>query len=346
MSEDTSLPFPESLPDFQRLFPNDTACATYLERMRWRDGFLCPKCSERGDPYRFAKRPQVLRCRVCKRDVSLTAGTIMERTHSPLSTWFWAAYLVSTQMPGMSARQFGRQIGINRYETAFQILHKLRAAMVRPNADRIGKGKSVAHVEMDETLIGGVTRGEGKGVHHMRYVVGAVEACERAPVVDGKRVTKAMLRRAGTYAGRLRLRVLPDRTGILNFARESIAQGTIVHTDDYAGYASLDIECGLHHNAIAERGDRNVAERHLPLIHLVFSNLKSWLLGTHHSVSDHHLQAYLNEFTFRFNRRFYPFNGFRSLLGLGAVSESPTYDELYSYAWTHPVAAGPWELTG
>lgn len=133
MSED-SLPFPKSLPDFQRLFPNDAACATYLERMRWRDGFLCPKCGERGEPYRFAKRPQVLRCRVCKHDVSLTAGTVMERTHSPLSTWFWAAYLVSTQTPGMSARQFGRQIGINRYETAFQILHKLRLAAAKARA--------------------------------------------------------------------------------------------------------------------------------------------------------------------------------------------------------------------
>src|SRR5580700_6754907 len=102
------LPFPGSLPEFQRLFPDDTACAAYLEAIRWRDGFVCKWCGEASEPYRFANRPQVLRCR------------------KPLSIWFWAAYLVSSHTPGISAVQFQRQLGLNRYETAFQILHKLR----------------------------------------------------------------------------------------------------------------------------------------------------------------------------------------------------------------------------
>src|ERR1700694_5582609 len=109
----------------QRLFPDDTACSAYLEAIRWRDGFVCGWCGEASEPYRFANRPQVLRCRKCQRDNALTAGTAMERTRTPLSTWFWAAYLVSSHTPGISAVQFQRQLGLNRYETGFQILHKL-----------------------------------------------------------------------------------------------------------------------------------------------------------------------------------------------------------------------------
>jgi hypothetical protein len=122
---DDGLSFPRSLPEFQRLFPDNAACAAYLEKARWCDGFLCPHCQSAGVPFRFANRPGVLRCRSCRRDIGLTAGTIMERTHTPLNVWFWAAYLVASQTPGMSATQFQRQIGLTRYETAFQILHKL-----------------------------------------------------------------------------------------------------------------------------------------------------------------------------------------------------------------------------
>ena len=138
----------------------------YLEGARWPRGFECPHCGEKGEPFRFEARPGVLRCRGCRRDISLTAGTVMERTHTPLATWFWAAYLVSSITPGLSAVQFQRQLGLGRYETAFQILHKLRAGMVRPDRDRIGGNLARKdHVEVDETWIGGATRGEGRGVH-------------------------------------------------------------------------------------------------------------------------------------------------------------------------------------
>jgi hypothetical protein len=134
----SDLPFPTSLPEFMRYFPHDEACGKYLEAIRWPGGFVCPWCHVAGLPYRFAAKPGVLRCKACKRDVGLTAGTVMERSHTPLSTWFLAAYLVSSLTPGMSAVQFQRQLGLGRYETAFQILHKLRAGMVRPDRDRIG----------------------------------------------------------------------------------------------------------------------------------------------------------------------------------------------------------------
>lgn len=164
--------FPTSLPEFQKAFPNDAACAAYLEHLRWPNGFTCPKCGVCAPPWRRSRRSVVLKCSACKSDIALTAGTVMEKTRTPLSTWFWAAYLVTTQTPGMSALQFQRQLGLKRYETAFQILHKLRAGMFRPDRDAIG-GEHV--VEVDETLVGGKTRGEGAGVHHKAIVIGAVE---------------------------------------------------------------------------------------------------------------------------------------------------------------------------
>ena len=329
-----NLPFPKSLPQFQKLFPNDDACARYLEGAKWSKGFECPHCHEKGEPVRLESRPGVLACRKCRKQTSLTVGTVMERTHSPLTTWFWGAYLVSTSTPGISAVQFQRQLGLTRYETAFQILHKLRAGMVRPDRDPIGGNVGRGdHVEIDETYIGGETRGKGKGVHadEKTLVIAAVEVRTKK-TTDGKKV-----RRGGRYAGRLRIEIVPDRTekALCGFVEAAVAIGAIVVTDAAPSYNSLGTR-GYQHLPVVEGGDPKVAEEYLPIVHLVFSNLKAWLQGTHHGrVDPKHLQAYLNEFAFRFNRRFYPFNGFRSLLGIGANGESPTYDGLYSGDWQH-----------
>ena len=322
--ERDDLPFPRSLPEFQRLFPDEAACATYLEQARWSDGFACRHCGVADEPYRFANRSGVLRCRHCGRDTSLTAGTVMERTHTPLSVWFWAAYLVASQTPGMSAVQFQRQLGLSRYETAFQILHKLRVGMVRPDQDQIG-AKPSEPVEADETYLGGRTRGEGRGVHHKTIVAAAVEVRHR------ERDSTLNNRRNSRYAGRVRLAVVPDRgaDALCGFVKSVVAPGARIITDDWRGYAGLT-QYGYDHAPIAERGDPQVAEEFMPIIHLVFSNLKTWLRGIHHGVSPQHLQAYLNEFTFRFNRRFYPFNAFRSLLGIAGDVTALTYAELYA----------------
>jgi len=270
-----NLPFPGSLPEFQRLFPDEAACASYLECARWSDGFICDYCGWPGEPYRFANRPGVFRCRHCNRDTSLTAGTVMDRTHTPLSVWFWAAYLVASQTPGMSAVQFQRQLGLSRYETAFQILHKLRAGMVRPDQDRIG-GKPEEVVEADETYVGGRTRGKGRGVHGMVLVAGAVEVRQR------KRTSSLNKRKTGRYAGRVRLALVPDRSArsLGDFIEGNVAPGAAIITDDWSGYAKLG-ERGYSHTAVAQRGDMQVAETFLPIIHLVFSNLKTWLRGIH-----------------------------------------------------------------
>jgi hypothetical protein len=333
--------FPTTLPEFQKVFPNDRACAKYLEAIRWPKGFTCPKCQQNGEPYRFPSKHSVaLRCRECKKDVALTAGTIMESTHTPLSTWFWGAYLVTTQTPGQSALQFQRQLGLKRYETAFQILHKLRAGMMRPERDTIGKEHPV---EADECWIGGRTKGEGSGVHHQTIVIGAVEVRLRKDAED--RAAKHKQEHAGgiplkklIYAGRLRLCAIQDRGQgqIIPFVINNITKGAIVRTDGHQGYNTLP-DLGFKHQPLAINGDCEKADAHLPMIHIVFSNLKTWILGTHHgAIAQHHLQAYLNEYVYRFNRRFYPMTAFNSVLGLAVHSKSPTYEALYSGEWRHP----------
>lgn len=318
--------FPESLPEFVRMFPDEEHCAEYLEAVRWPDGFVCRYCDWTGEPYRFENRATILRCRNCQKDTSLTADTVMHGTRQDLATWFWAAYLVVTETPGKSALQFQRQLGLTRYETAFQMLHKLRAAMVRPNRDRIG-GRGVV-VEVDETYVGGETKGKGRGVTDQVLVAGAVEVKERE---DGKSIKKRT-----TYAGRLRLHVVPSRkqVDLEQFVFDSVVPRSTVITDGWTGYDHIH-EHAYKHIAEPSRGDPGVTERTLPMTHLIFSNLKAWIQGTHHGVSAKHLQAYLNEFTFRFNRRFYPMNAFHSILGVATQVEGPKYEELYEGTWIH-----------
>jgi transposase-like protein len=318
------LAFPATLLEMQRMFPDEKAAAAYLRAVRFPDGFVCRFCGCKDEPYIFENRPTVLRCRKCRRDTSITADTVMHATRTPLQVWFWAAYLVTTQTSGESALQFQRQLGVSRYETAFQILHKLRAAMVRPDRDRIG-GKW--QVEIDEAFVGGKTRGEGRGVHHKVIVAGAVEVRTKTEK-GGKRAL---------YAGRLRLRMVRDRSAkaLEAFVITSVEPHSHIITDGWVGYDGLTVQ-GYDHAPVVLGGDPEEAEKALPMIHLVFSNLKAWILGTHHGVSQQHLQAYLNEFVFRFNRRFYPMTAFNSLLGIATRVEAPTYDALYSGEWTHP----------
>jgi len=317
---------PQSLLEFQRIFPNEPECIAYLEEIRWPNGFTCPICGIGDTAQRIATRPRILRCRHCHGDIALTAGTVMHATRTPLQAWFLGAYLMTTQTPGMSALQLQRQLGLPRYETAFQMLHKLRAGMVRPNRDRIGKSWPV---EVDEALVGGRTRGEGRGVHHKELVVGALEVRTRS-ANDKKKVNRAV------YAGRLRLCHIADRNTqtLTGFVKGNVEKRATVRTDGWGGYDNLAAE-GYMHKPMAFKGDPERMDAHLPMIHITFSNLKTWLQGTHHSVGKKHLQAYLDEFVFRYNRRFYPMTGFASILGIGMGVSAPTYRELYDGTWDH-----------
>ncbi len=297
--------FPKTFPEFVLRFPNEGACWDYLVESRWPDGFVC----EDGHRGGFIQTRKLFQCPDGKQ-WSVTSGTIMHRTKIPLTKWFWGAYLVTTDKRGMSAMQFARQLDL-RYETAYMLLQKLRAGMVNPERGLIGGAGHT--VEMDEAFITGGRKAEGhKGV--LQTLLAAVEV-------------------KGQTAGRLRMQISPakDTQQILAFLRKNVERHTLVITDGNAAYKRIT-HFGYDHEVEEED-----VEYVLPVIHRVFSNLKTWLLGTHHGAVMHkHLQAYVNEYVFRFNRRNMPQAAFQTVLGIGSHVVGPTYDGIYTGAWTHP----------
>jgi transposase-like protein len=294
------------LKEFQARFRDERGCREYLAACRWPEGFHCTRCGE-TKAFELPQR-RLWQCKACGRQVSVTAGTVLHRTRVPLPIWFWAAYLVTTHTPGMSAVQLRRQLGIS-YETAWALLHKLRRAMVNPEREPLKE-----RVEVDETYLGGHEAGlrGGRQLVDKALIVGAVEV-------------------RGKVAGRVRLHVIPDASArsLTGFVKRAIAPGTLIQTDAWQGYASL-AELGFRHRRRIQ-GTPERAPTILPHIHRVFSNLKAWLGGTHHGVGHDHLQAYLDEFAFRFNRRRTPMAAFQTLLGLALSAHGPTtYDMLYS----------------
>ncbi len=304
------------------MFPDEAACLRYLLLLRWPAGFVCGECSKSGEPFRIAVRPRVLKCRTCHHEASITAGTVMHRSKTSILVWFWAAYLVSTQTPGISAMELQKKLGIARYETAFQILHKLRGAMVRPSRDKIG---TECPLELDVIFVGGKTRSGVQGVTNQVPVIVAVEIRRRE--VRNKKTNKIIKR---GLAGRVRLLKLPNKTAseIDKFARDCLAHGAIIVSDDGTEFTNLKA-LGYKHRPVPMYGDRVKMDSSLPMVSRVTANLKTWIDGTFHGVRRKHLQAYLDEFTFRFNRRFYRSVSFRSLLNLGTASVGATYREIY-----------------
>ena len=298
--------FPRTLREFQRQFADDDACQRYLVACRWPEGFRCPRCGhDRAFPLTAQRRWQ---CASCQYQVSVTAGTILHNTKQPLVVWFWAAYLITTDKRGFSALLLQRQLGLGRYETAWMMLHKLRRAMVNPSR-RLLSGE----VEVDEAWIGGPQAGL-RGSRQLKgrraaLIVAAIERREKA-------------------SGRLRLEVIPDFTGatMLAFARRNIAEGATIFTDEMTGFLALGKAGYRHvprkqpHPTDLRRGQPSV----VPLADRAIGNLQQWLIGTHHGVSRGQLQAYLDEFVFRHNRRRQPMAAFQTLLGLGsAIAPSP-----------------------
>lgn len=297
--------FPTCLAEFQARFADEKACHAYLAACRWPDGYRCLRCGH-AESFELPRR-SLWQCKSCGHQTSVTAGTVMHRTRTPLREWFWAAYLVTTHTPGMSALQLQRQLGISRYETAWTILHKLRRAMIRPQRELL-YGK----VEADETYVGQEDdlRG-GRQLGDRALVAGAIEIRGRA-------------------SGRLRLQVVPDASGpsLTGFIQRNVVPGAIVLTDGWQGYAPLS-DIGYRHQPKTQ-GRPERAAVILPRIHRAFGNLKTWLGGTHHGVSKKHLQTYLDEFVFRFNRRRKPMAAFQSLLGLTASHQPTTHKMLYA----------------
>ena len=271
--------YPQNLTEFESRFSSEEACREYLFRLRWPDGFRCPGC---GCGKSWPLRKVLLQCAACGRQTSVTAGTIFQDTRSPLPLWFRAMWWVTTQKTGASALGLQGVLGLNRYETAWTWLHKMRRAMVRPGRDLLA-----GTVEVDESYWGGLEEGlRGRNLKNKALI--AVAAQE-----DGRGI------------GRIRMKRIEDASGesLLPFVEECIEPGSVVHTDGWPGYSGLKKEGYVHQVTVVSRQEQSASEL-MPRVHRVMSLLKRWLLGTHQgAVSHKHLDYYLDEFTFRFNRR-------------------------------------------
>jgi transposase-like protein len=337
--------FPKTALEFEERFATEEACRTYLEKVRWPEGFICPACSGR-EGWRLEKR-EMMECASCHRQTSLTAGTVFHGTRKPLRLWFRAMFLMTAQKLGLSAKNFQRLMGLTSYQTAWTWLHKLRRAMVRK-----GRPKLVGRVEVDESFVGGVVEGvHGRG-NPNPLVVAAVERLD-LPGQSEKQATPSKRerdRRAGKSSkalrrkarlGRVRMEVVEDASqpSLFTFVVHNVEIGTEVLTDGLASYNELR-DGGFNHRPIVIGDNPKQASTHLPGIHRVFSLLKRWLLGTHQgAVSDKHLPTYLQEFTFRFNRRLSstPAKLFHRLLEQAAITVATTYRELVRPAQMAPL---------
>ncbi len=307
--------YPKTILEFAAKFHNDEVCLKYLIENRWPEGFVCPSCAHKGGWW--LEKYNRYECSNCHKQVSLLAGTLMHRSHLPIHVWFWAAYLVSTHTPGISAVQLQRQLGISKNDTAWFMLHRLRLGMV--NSDR----KPLSGlVEADEAHIGGPAKGKkGRGVREAKnktLVAGAIE------VITYTTSTGALKKKAG----RLRLQIIraanEDEIGC--FIRTNVESGSTIKSDGWRGYSATALAKYKHHREV--QGSPQRGHELAPQIHQVFSNLKAWLIGIHHGVEPKYLQTYLNEFVFRFNRRAYPMSGFRSLLEILITKKPVTLKNL------------------
>ena len=292
-------PFPKNVREFQSQFATEEACQDYLAACRWPDGFACRRCGH-GQAYDIVKR-RSWQCAACRHQVSLTAGTVLHNTKTPLTLWFWAAYLMTTDTRGISALLLQRQLGLRRYETAWIMLHKLRRAMVNAAREALH-----GEVEIDDTWIGGPQA----GLRGSRQLKG-----RRAALV------LVAVEKRGKGSGRVRMAVIPDfkTTTLKAFIKRNVTPGATIYTDGLKSFSGLE-ESGYHHIARIQplRTDlRKGVKSAVPLADRAIGNLQQWLIGTYHGVSRAQLQVYLDEFVFRHNRRRLPMAAFQTLLGLG-----------------------------
>lgn len=301
--------YPKTILEFAAQFHSDEVCFDYLIQSRWPDGFVCLKCKHKGGWW-LAKYKR-FECSACHRQTSPLADTLMHRSHIPIRQWFWAAYLVATHTPRISAVQLQRQLGIGQNATAWFLLHRLRKGMVRD-----GRELLQGVIEADETHVGGPAKGKkGRGVRaaeNKTLIAGAVEVI-RFKNKKGKWEEKA---------GRLRLETIHTASEVVigKFLRDNVTVGSTVRSDGWRGYSEKAM-CDYRHVRQVQ-GSPERAKELAPHIHRVFSNLKSWLVGIHHGVDPKYLQSYLDEYVFRFNRRGKPMAAFQTLLGI-TTSKKP-----------------------
>jgi transposase-like protein len=309
--------YPQNWNEFLDWFATEEACLAYLERLRWASGFVCPRCGSAGEAYR-ASRTRLM-CRACQHQGTVTAGTIFDKTRTPLRVWLAAAWYLTNQKQGVSALGLQRVLGLGSYQTAWTMLHRFRRAMVRPDRDRL-KGQ----VEVDETYLALTDREEPLSA------VGRKSSTAKVLIV----IAVETLQPKGF--GRIRLRRI-DRDSapyVIPFVQEAVEPGAQVRTDGSAAYRSLK-ELGYDHQRSVMLGSDVPAHVSMAGVHRVASLVKRWILGTHHgSVQPEHLDAYLDEFVFRFNRRTSTSRGmlFYRLLQQAVATPPVTYEDVVKKA--------------
>ena len=303
-----SKEYPIVLEELEIKFSTEESCREYLFSLRWPNGYICPKC---GNDKAWPVRKILYECSKCHYQVSVIAGTIFQDTRKPLTIWFRAIWWISSQKNGASALGLKRILGLKSYETAWTMLHKLRVAMVRPERDKLS-----GYVEVDETYWGAEKHGKrGRGAGGKMLIVVAVEVKLKG-------------------LGRIRLKRIPDASSLsLNgFISENIEKGSTVHTDGLSSYLGLE-SYGYKHNITVISGQDENASKLLPHVHRVISLWERWILGTHQgAVSEKHMDYYLDEYTFRFNRRTSNYRGklFYRLLENAVIIEPITYEKIIS----------------
>jgi transposase-like protein len=308
--------YPRTVLELEERFSTEEACRDYLILLRWPCGFVCPRC---GNPKGWpASRGRVI-CKACRHQASATAGTIFQDTRYPLRVWFHAIWHVTSQKNGASAKSLQQVLGLGSYSTAWTWMHKLRRAMVRPGRDRL-QGR----VEVDETYLGGEQASGGQGGRSL----------------GGKALVVIAVEEDGTGIGRIRMARVADatKTSLHGFIEQAVEPGSIVHTDGLLAYRGLDALGYRHEVSVLQGKGEDAAIRLLPRIHLVASLLKRWLLGTHQgSVRPKHLDYYLDEFAFRFNRRKSASRGklFYRLLQQGVEIDPVTYRSIVGGKQNH-----------
>jgi transposase-like protein len=272
--------------EFVKRFSTEEQCRDYLFQLRWPNGFKCPRCG--CNEYRLL-RNTLFDCKACKYQVSVIAGTIFQDTRTSLRTWFIAIWWITTQKYGASAEGLQQVLGLGSYETAWTWLHKIRKAMVRSDRTKLS-----GVVEIDEAYIGGEEHGgsTGRGTGNKVLVAIAVELIQKTN------------KKGLNPLGRVRMSVIDDasKASLMPFIENNIEKGSEIVSDGWASYSSLS-SSGYKHT-VHLQSKKQDGEKILPHVHLVISLLKRWLLGTHQgAVSDKHMQTYLEEYTFRFNRK-------------------------------------------
>jgi transposase-like protein len=277
--------YPTTWVQFLNQFHSEQACREYVEKLRWPDGFSCPKCAIPGKLERMSRNRLI--CTACKHQTTATAGTIFDKTRTELRVWFAAIWYITNQKHGVSALGLQRVLGLGSYETAWAMLHRLRRAMVRNERDKLS-----GEVEVDESYLALTNR-----------------KSPISPVGRQSNTTKVLvaiaveINRRGF--GRIRIQQIErgDYEHLLPFIIETVAQGATIHSDGSAAYRRLD-ESGYEHRRTVHLGSEIPAHKSMPGVHRVAALLQRWILGTHHgAIQSEQLDYYLDEFVFRFNRR-------------------------------------------